>query len=777
MAVTATVAVGALTLPPVSAGATAPGAPLRVQVGSPPQLPVGSTPVAPLAAAAPLSVDVVLQPRDPGALSSYAFAVSSPGSPQYRRYLSEAQFVARFGPTQTTVDSVRRALAGVGLHPGPTTINNLSIPIRGSAAQLASAFSTAFRQYRIPGGRIAYANTSAPQMAGSVAPFVQSIVGLDDLSLASPAGGPATPGDTAGGMVGPDTATGGPQACRTASTDATELGAYTADRVAGAYGFPNLYRQGDLGSDQAVALYELQGFGASDIATYQSCFHTSTKVTTVNVDGGPLANAGVGEADVDIEQVVSLAPDARVLVYQGPNNGPGGYDTYASIIDHDQAKVISTSWGLCEHLTGSVTAQAENTLFEEAAVQGQTIVAASGDEGSEDCLGSDGSFDKTQAVDDPASQPFVTGVGGTSWTAAGTPPTESAWNDDTCCWGAGGGGVSKLWTMPSYQAHTSAPGIVSAYSSGKPCGAPTGSYCREVPDVSALAGPFPYLDYVGGGWGAWGGTSLSAPLWASLVALSNASSSCRGKNIGFANPILYRVASTDPAAFNDVTVGSNDLTGLLHGKYPATRGYDMATGLGTPNASLPAALCADAPAEPVSVVNPGARRSPLGQTVRLQIRAADTTPGQRIGYRAIGLPPGLTINATDGLISGRPTTLGSSAVLVTARDTAGNSASVSFTWVVDVAITSATSAEATVGRPFTFTVRTNGTPRVFSVTPTPPAGLRFKNLWNGTATLSGIPGVHDTPGAYALVFEADFGTRVAPHPVFQKFTLTLIAAK
>ena len=68
------------------------------------------------------------------------------------------RIVARFGPTQTTVDSVRRALAGVGLHPGPTSINNLSIPIRGSAAQLASAFSTGFRRYRIPGGRIAYAN-------------------------------------------------------------------------------------------------------------------------------------------------------------------------------------------------------------------------------------------------------------------------------------------------------------------------------------------------------------------------------------------------------------------------------------------------------------------------------------------------------------------------------------------------------------------------------------------------------------------------------------------
>ena len=764
----------ALLSPVVAGRAGATGAPTRIRLGFAPEVPSGAAAVSPLAAAAILRVDVVLQPRDPAGLTSYAQAVSTPGSGQYRHYLSEAQFVARFGPTRRTVASVRRALIGARLHPGAVSSNDLSIPIRATAARLSSAFSTRFKRYRVVGGRIAYANTDAPQVPGSVASSIQSVVGLDDLALAQPAGSQST----AGGVPAdarPSSGTGGPTACKTAATDATEQGSYTADQVGTAYGFPDLYGQGDLGSGQVVALYELQGFGTSDIATYRSCFKTATPVTTVNVDGGPMADSGVGEADVDIEQVTSLAPDVHILVYQGPNSGAGGYDTYSSIIAQDAARVVSTSWGLCEIFSGSATARPENTLFEEAAVQGQTVVAAAGDEGSEDCLGSKYSYDRL-AVDDPASQPFVTGVGGTSWTAPGSPPTERAWNDGpTCCWGAGGGGISKLWAMPSYQADSGAAGVINADSSGTVCKAATGAYCREVPDVSALAGSYPYLDYVSGSWGSWGGTSLAAPLWASLIALSNASASCSGKDIGFANPTLYRVAAADPTSFNDVTVGDNDLTGRLKGVYPATVGYDMATGLGTPNVSaLPGELCAAATVDPVSVSNPSGQRTHLATAVSLQIDATDSNVGQTLTYRAIGLPPGVRIGAASGRITGAPSVEGRYVPIVTVRDGDGSSASVGFSWVVDLAITSANSATATIGKSFSFAVRTTGTPRKFTVSPKPPAGLKFKNLGNGTATLSGTPSSRLATGKYPLVFEAAFGTKKSSEVVSQAFTLTLV---
>ena len=151
-----------------------------------------------------------------------------------------------------------------------------------------------------------------------------------------------------------------------------------------------------------------------------------------------------------------------MLVYQGPNSnsgspGSGPYDTFSAIINQDRARVVTVSWGQCERALGQADAAAENTLFEQATVQGQSIVAASGDSGAEDC-DTGGALPQTQAaVDDPSSQPFVTGVGGTTLSALGPRPTESVWNSGGTLLsgmlqpGAGGGGISALWPMPSPQ--------------------------------------------------------------------------------------------------------------------------------------------------------------------------------------------------------------------------------------------------------------------------------------------------------------------------------------
>ena len=156
--------------------------------------------------------------------------------------------------------------------------------------------------------------------------------------------------------------------------------------------------------------------------------------------------------------------------------------------------------------------------------------------------------------------------------------------------------------------------------------------------MSALAGPFPYLEYVNGKWGPWGGTSLSAPLWAAFTALADDSSACGGRTIGFANPALYQAAATDPSAFNDVTAGNNDLSGHNGGLYAAGPGYDLATGLGTPNAgALADAVCAASAPSPVTVDDPGNQASLVGSSVSLQITASDSTPGQTLTYRATGL--------------------------------------------------------------------------------------------------------------------------------------------
>jgi subtilase family serine protease len=756
---------------PAVAGATA--TPDHVRLGRAPRIPRDAAAGSALPSAAPLDVDVILQPRDPAALAAYATAVSTPGSASYRQVLSEPQFVHRFGPLPDAVASVTRALTDSGLHPGPVSANDLSIPVRATAGQLTAAFSTGFKRYRLHGGRVAYANTAAPQVVGSIAPYVQGLVGLDDLTLAVPVSRPAA-AVRSHGAAAPHVATGGPQPCSTAVHDGVSDSSYTTDQVAAAYGVPHLYGQGDLGSGQTVALYELQGYGVADIATYQSCYGTSTTVTPVDVDGGPTARSGVGEADVDIEEVLGLAPQVHIQVYQGPNSSSGGYDTYSSIVSADTAQVVSTSWGLCEPFEGSAAAQAESTLFQEAAVQGQSVLAASGDEGSEDCL-SKGYADDTLAVDDPASQPFVTGVGGTSWSAPGPPRVESAWNDGpTCCWGSGGGGISTLWTMPAYQVQAGSLGVVNPRSSGTPCAASSGSYCREVPDVSALAGPFPYLNYVGGSWGSWGGTSLAAPLWASIIALTNASASCGGQDVGFANPALYAAAASAPAAFNDVTTGDNDLTGMNGGAFPAGAGYDMATGLGTPNgAVLPAALCAGLTPSPVSVQNPGNQTGDLGAPVALQVEASDATAHQTLTYGSFGLPPGLSIAPKSGLITGRPTASGTFSAVVTAEDGNGATGSTSFSWSIELAITSAARATAVAGQPFSFTITATGVPTSIKLSGKPPKGIKFHPAGNGTASLAGTAKAKDAPGTYPLVITATFGKGKTAQVVTQPFTLTL----
>ena len=168
------------------------------------------------------------------------------------------------------------------------------------------------------------------------------------------------------------------------------------------------------------------------------------------VDGASSEVPSDLESTLDVEDVTSFAPQATIDVYEGPNNGnTGPLDVYSAIIAQDHAQVITTSWGNCEAQDGGPEVAAiEANLFEEAAAQGQSVVAASGDDGSTDCGAPTGNQSPVATVDDPGSQPYVTSVGGTALTALGPPPTETVWNNAE---GASGGGISSNWAMPAYQ--------------------------------------------------------------------------------------------------------------------------------------------------------------------------------------------------------------------------------------------------------------------------------------------------------------------------------------
>ncbi len=389
----------------------------------------------------------------------------------------------------------------------------------------------------------------------------------------------------------------GPTACSAASavTDA-----YTANQLAGAYGFATgAYAGGRLGAGETVALFELEHYSSTDISSYESCYGISTKVNETNVNGGATGSAsGSGEAALDIEDVAGLAPSATIDVYEAPNTNTGLIDEYEAIADNDTAQVVSSSWGECEPLSTPSVVDAEETIFEMMATQGQSMMAAAGDDGSTACYGqTTPPVSEELAVSDPASDPYVTGVGGTDLTSLGSPPTETVWNESSASNGAGGGGISEDWTMPSWQQSLG----VNSDSSGSPCDAASGSDCREVPDVSASSDPHNggYAVFYNGHWTDIGGTSAASPLWAAATALAD--EGCTSP-AGLLNPALY----THAADLNDITSGTNDYTpsGYSGGLYPATSGYDMASGLGTPTAAMfsPGVLCPfSAPATPSGV--------------------------------------------------------------------------------------------------------------------------------------------------------------------------------
>jgi pro-kumamolisin-like protein len=678
-----------------------PPAPAVSPVGQAPRLPSGAHALGALPGSTPIHATVTLAPRDPGALAAYARDVATPGSPVFHHYLTVSQFAEHFGPASADVELVRGTLAAEGLHPGPAAANRLSIPVSASAAQLAGAFHTSLDRYRLPSGATAYANRAAPSVPADVVGVVQGVVGLDSLSRLSPAAAPGAQ------TVAPGAA----QPCSAASTAAGSQG-YPSDRIAAAYGLDGLYSGGDLGAGTTVALVEFESYAPADVAAYQSCDGTNASISQVNVDGGPGTAPPVGEATLDIEDVAGLAPQAAIEVYQGPNGGSGPLDTYAKIVSDDTAKVISTSWGACESGVGATETNAENTLFQEATAQGQSVLAAAGDTGTADCPGS-----STLAVDDPASQPDVTGVGGTTLTSA----QEAAWGNRS---GAGGGGVSSVWGAQNYQA-----GFATAQTSTT-CGA-SGTACREVPDVSADADPQTgYPIYFSGAWEKVGGTSAAAPTWAALLALVDASPACAGKPpVGFANPALYAAARSGYAStFTDIVSGSNSYGGVTG--YSAAAGYDMASGLGSPKgAALATTLCTGvvpgpgpttttttttasttttgstttstplptpappppttgtptaAPAAPlptVTLVAPSARTGRVGTAQPLSVSARDSA-GLILRYAAADLPPGLRIDPRSGVIAGLPTRAGVWAVTVTATDSVGAGARGAFRWTI-----------------------------------------------------------------------------------------------
>ncbi|HEU5355309.1 MAG TPA: S53 family peptidase [Actinocrinis sp.] len=673
----------------------------RVAVGVAPTVPHGARAVAAPADSTKLTIDIQLKTPTSAQLPALAAAVNNPKSPSYHHFLAKGEIAKQFGASADEVAAVDAALRAAGLTPGPVSSDGLFIPVAATVGQAKAAFSTNFAGYKF-GSHTAYANTTAPKFDPSISADIAGVVGLDNIAYAVPhyvntkrQGKAASTSSTvkSHASVTPKFAT---PTCSNINSifGAQKLQAgtdyYTADMLATIYGTSPVLAGGDNGSGVTVAVFELENYDTSGVNDLKSCYGISTSVTEKAIDSGPTAVAdlatGVGlESALDIENIATLAPGVSIVDYAGPDYTQATdaqiLDTYHQIVADDTAKVVSTSWGLCEAAANQSTITAEKTIFATAASQGQTVIAASGDAGSTDCYDPQSTTpDSELSVDDPASQPQVLAAGGTSMhNINSNSVVQSAWNSvqtdsqGNFYYGATGGGVSKSETQPSYQQGIAASGYTAN------CSAASGG-CRQVPDVAALADPangYVIDEYASSGpQGAGdyyviiGGTSGAAPVWAAIYALADASSSCQANGAaGQAAPALYQAAATPDrySLFRDVTAGNNGISAYKASySYPATAGYDMATGWGTPVATgIITAACHGAvestasyyvPDGPQRIlntrVNLGANGPvPANGVIKLQVTGAnDGVPTSNVSAVAINVTVTQAVAGGDAII-------------------------------------------------------------------------------------------------------------------------------
>jgi len=570
-----------------------------------------------LASTQTLSLGLVLPLRNQAGLDALLHGLYTKGDAQYGKFLTPAQFDAQFGPTVQDYAAVAayarsQGLTITGTHPGRTLLD-----VAGPVSTVETAFGVRLGRYQLADGRQVYVNSAAPLLPRSIAGRLAGVAGLSNLSRMRPHFHTLSPGRAGVRALAPLPGTGGIGSGPNGGLAPNDIKyAYSLDSIAPLYpgtvtgtvtGGTGTTGTGTTitpldGTGQTVGLFELDGYDPNDIALYVKQFSLPTVLTATattpsalqNVlmgtyNGAVLTRPGQGEVTLDIDMVLALAPSLTTLyVYEANqttdamapltifNRMAGDTGTNGK----PRLNVICCCWGVPELEEDPAIRNGENITFQKMAAQGQSVFCSAGDEGAYDNYNPANPLNYNLSVDNPASQPFVTGVGGTSLkynkpaaasaTVVAAKPgmyvSESAWNTSgpTSLTGpeGGGGGISEVWAKPDYQ-----QGLGSS---------PTN---RDVPDVSLNADPNSGYDiYVTGKVETDGGSSAAAPLWAAFAALVNQQRSLNGLGtLGFANRPLYAIGNGTnyTTEFHDIADGSTNLY------YQAVTGYDDATGLGS----------------------------------------------------------------------------------------------------------------------------------------------------------------------------------------------------
>jgi kumamolisin len=499
----------------------------------------------------PLEIALVLRGQDPAGLRSTLAAISDPHSLSYRHFLSPSAYGERFGPPAAAYTLAMRVLRTAGFHVEEAKGAGSMVRAQGTAAQVEALFGVALDAYRAPDGEQYYTARSLPRVPSALVPYISGVLGLDSR----------------------DHLQSHPLLRRRAAQEGDTSGLTPAD-LARAYDLGPLQSSGLDGTGQTIAFAEIDRFHQSDISAYDRAFGLSAPaVQVISVAGGTRATDP--ETTLDIEVAQAIAPRAHLIAYESGADLAHLAQMFSQIVSDHKAQIVSVSLGACElGISGADAQSFANSLdatFQQADAEGISVLVASGDSGAYGCQSN------ALSVSLPASNPYVTAVGGTTLflNSGSAYGHEAGWEGPLE--GAGsGGGLSQVYQRPSWQSGT---GVQNSASNGM----------RQVPDVAADADPLTGYRIYASGWQIVGGTSAAAPLWAGLIALANQRAAGSGKPpLGFLNPPIYALAGSSSSSlpFHDVTLGGN-----LY--YAATPGWDYATGWGTPDgAALVQALVA-----------------------------------------------------------------------------------------------------------------------------------------------------------------------------------------
>jgi pseudomonalisin len=534
-------------------------------------------------AATPVRLALMLRYRNQTELDGLVRLQATPGSPLYHHFLTRAQFAAAFAPSPADVARVAASLAAAGFRVAPVLPNRTIVDATGSAAAAERYFGTQLHRVAQAGYGIRYANATPATVPAAIGDVVRSVAGIDNLVKMRSQRRRAVTGDFAPyepDAVSPDLT--GPVERIVGGKFA---GIYPTG-IAKAYHFPSQNKV--EGGGHAIAIVIDSDISTGNLATFwQAAKVTRTgKFYRVLVEGSnPGVTGDVGETAIDAEMASSLAPGADVYLYLIPYlEDQPIEDAYNLAVNDAVVDVTSSSFGGCE-LDDVPFADATNAIAEQAGSEGMTFTASSGDAGGycEDATPQNGTFYEADVVNSPASGTYFLAIGGTKLTinkTTGAWVSESAWSPGGTNGGGGGGVSSHFPVSPDYQTGLAGVAVVPTIVATPPASQPSGGFAgRNLPDISldASNGNDSYVaiyDTPDGGWTGYGGTSVSNPMFAALLAEVNQE---QGSYSGYFNPALYWYLGHYGygTAFRDITNGS---TGA---GWMAAAGYDQSTGIGS----------------------------------------------------------------------------------------------------------------------------------------------------------------------------------------------------